>query len=41
METLHKLVFYFTLTWQALLLAVVVYVGIWLFAALDVIIKPL
>ncbi len=41
METLYKLVFYATLAGQAILLAVVVYLGIWLFAALDVIIKPL
>ena len=41
METLHKAVFWATLAWQAALLAVVLYLGLWLFAALDAVIKAI
>ncbi len=37
METLHKLVFAATLAWQAALLAAVLYMALWLFAAIEVV----
>ena len=38
METLHNIVFWANIAWQSILLAAVMYLGIWLFTALEVVI---